>query len=413
MKTIVIGSGLAGLMAAYISKKRGEDVTLLASGAGTLAQNSGCIDILAYTNDKTPVTSPREAIENLPETHPYKKIGIKNVEAAANEFLSLVSAYGLPYCGDLDNIIKVPTPIGALKSTSYVPYSMNGAALFNAKKIVIVDVERLKDFYGDILRDNLTKHLPQGIELENITIDLSINGARDVSTIDAAKRVDLKEGFDKLVEELRPHAKEGVVFLLPQILGLRGDKAYKALIEVLKTPVIETTCLPSSVNGMRLVRIFCRAFSDIGIDYVENTRVIRGVIDKNRVEAVVAKAMARNVKYEGDKFILATGGFLGGGITLESFNNARESIFRLPVWMPEGEKNWSNEKLFGSCPQGFATAGIMTDNALRPVDRHKSVIYENLFVIGRNLGGYDLFFEHSGNGVALASAYHAAVQSVK
>ena len=321
MKTIVIGCGLSGLMAAYISKKRGDDVTLLAGGAGTLSQNSGCIDVLGYTRDKIPVTSPREAIEQLPENHPYRKIGVKNIKAAVDEFLALVSSYGLPYHGSLDEMISVPTAIGSMKPTSYAPNSMDGAALFNAKKIIIVDIERLKDFYGDILRDNLLKHLPEGVETENIRVDLSIEGGRDVSTVDAARRVDSKEGFDKLVEELRPYAEDGVVFLLPQILGVHGENVHKSLIDTLKTPVVEATCLPPSTNGMRLVKIFNRAFSDMGINYVHNSRVIRGVTDRDRVEAVVTRAMARNVKYEGDKFILATGGFLGGGITLESFTD--------------------------------------------------------------------------------------------
>ena len=35
--------------------------------------------------------------------------------------------------------------------------------------------------------------------------------------------------------------------------------------------------------------------------------------------------------------------------------------------------------------------------------------YENGYVVGSNLGGYDFCFEHSGNGVALASAYKAAL----
>jgi len=412
MNTIVIGSGLSGLMAAYISRKRGDDVTLLTVGAGTLAQNSGGIDVLAFGEGKVPLKSPREGIKKLPDAHPYKKIGIEHIENAVTEFLAVMKEYGLPYRGNLDKIISVPTAIGTLKPTSFVPLSLDGSPIFNAKKIIVVGIERLKDFYGDILADNLSKILTDA-EFQNITVDLLMPSYRDVTTIDVARFLEVKDNINKLIYALEPYTDSDTVFLIPQILGVKDDGMYRKITEELKAPVIETTCLPPSVNGMRIERIMRRALSDIGVNYSENAKVLRGVTDKGKVNAVVVRAMARDIKYEGDKFILATGGFYGGGLTLESFNSPHEIIFRLPVWIPEGKENWANTKLFSDTPQGFATAGILTDNTLRPLDKHGNVLYKNLFVIGRNLGGYDFCFEHSGNGVALASAYHAAMQSVE
>ena len=67
------------------------------------------------------------------------------------------------------------------------------------------------------------------------------------------------------------------------------------------------------------------------------------------------------------------------------------------------------KELFGDKAQGFAKTGVRTDSSLRPVDADNRLVYENVYVAGRNLGGYDFCFEHSGNGVALASAYKAAM----
>jgi glycerol-3-phosphate dehydrogenase subunit B len=83
-------------------------------------------------------------------------------------------------------------------------------------------------------------------------------------------------------------------------------------------------------------------------------------------------------------------------------------IFDLPVYIEAGEENWSNAELFSDKPQGFAKTGVRTDNDLRPVDENDQLVYENVYVVGNSLGGYDFCFEHSGNGVALASAYKAA-----
>lgn len=412
MNTIVIGSGLSGLMAAYVARKRGDEVTLLTMGAGTLAQNSGGIDILAYTEGKTLVKSPKAAIENLPDTHPYKKIGMKHIEDALSEFLRIMQTYGLPYVGSLEKIISVPTAIGTLKPTSFVPNSLDGSSLFNAKNIVVVGIERMKDFYGDILSDNLSKILKDA-KFQNITVDLEISGWRDLTTIDIARYLEENNNIVNLIIKLTPYAKKDTVFIIPQILGTKGDKLHSKMLLELNTPVIETTCLPPSVNGIRLEKIMRRAIFDLGVNFIENAKVLRGIAENGEVRSVVARAMARDVKYEGDKFILATGGFYGGGLTLESFNSPHETIFRLPVKIPEGEANWSQKKLFADSPQGFATAGILTDNNLRPLDKHGNVLYKNLFVVGRNLGGYDFCFEHSGNGVALASAYHAAMQSLE
>ena len=54
-------------------------------------------------------------------------------------------------------------------------------------------------------------------------------------------------------------------------------------------------------------------------------------------------------------------------------------------------------------------AGIRTDEMLRPVNEGGVVVFDNIHVIGRELAGYDFCREHSGNGVALASAYKAAM----
>ncbi|MBO6305537.1 MAG: FAD-binding protein, partial [Selenomonadaceae bacterium] len=263
-----------------------------------------------------------------------------------------------------------------------------------------------------VLADNLSKTLTNA-KFKNVRVDFEISSWRDITTIDAARFLEEDDNLLKFAEELKPYAKENAAFIIPQILGTKDGELHKKITEILGAPVVETVCLPPSVNGIRVERIFRRALFDMGVNFVENAKVLRGVTDKGRVNAVVVSAMARDVKYEADKFILATGGFYGGGLALENFTSPHEVIFRLPVWMPDGEEKWSNEKLFGDSPQGFATAGILTDDALRPLDKHKNIVYDNLFVVGRNLGGYDFCFEHSGNGVAIASAYHAAMQEIK
>lgn len=407
--TIVIGSGLAGLMAAYTSARQGKKVTLLTTGSGSLSLNSGVIDVLGFDGNHEFVASPKEGIKSLPEDHPYKKIGMDMLEKAVDEFLAFTKESGLPYHGSLERQIMVPTAVGTLKPTCLAPRSLDGAVFEGKSRVVIVGISGLKDFYGDIIQENIRPLLGENLSYEVVMVDAGLEGGRDVTTLDAARWLDQDKGRAALVNALKPHVAGDTVFLLPQILGTSGESAATAVREKLGAEVVETTCLPPSVNGLRLQKMFHQALMKLGVDIIEDTKVLRAMTKGSECTAVVAQAAAREKTYEADKFILATGGFYSGGITMREFEKPREMIFDLPVWFVPGEENWSNEQLFSDKPQGFARTGIRTDESLRPVDDSGKVVFSNVYVVGRNLGGYDFCFEHSGNGVALASAYKAAM----
>jgi anaerobic glycerol-3-phosphate dehydrogenase len=59
---IVIGAGLAGLMAAEAAQSQGARVLILAKGMGSLPLMTGCIDGLGYfpSTSLTPLPSPSE-----------------------------------------------------------------------------------------------------------------------------------------------------------------------------------------------------------------------------------------------------------------------------------------------------------------------------------------------------------------
>ena len=86
----------------------------------------------------------------------------------------------------------------------------------------------------------------------------------------------------------------------------------------------------------------------------------------------------------------------------------KEMVFGLPVEGDCVEERWVNKQLFSDKKQAFSMAGVRVDDSLRAVDESGNVVLKNVYVVGRNLSGYDFCFEHSGNGVALTSAYKAA-----
>lgn len=74
---IVIGGGIAGMVAALVSARNGKRVTMLTYGEGTLPLNSGVIDILAYDQQHHYVENPMKAMESLPEEHPYHESAVR------------------------------------------------------------------------------------------------------------------------------------------------------------------------------------------------------------------------------------------------------------------------------------------------------------------------------------------------
>ena len=76
---IVIGSGMAGLVAAAAAAQRGKKTTLLSKGAGTLVIGGGIVDILGYTEAGKAILNPGAAVAQAQEAHPYAKLGLENV----------------------------------------------------------------------------------------------------------------------------------------------------------------------------------------------------------------------------------------------------------------------------------------------------------------------------------------------
>ena len=395
MKTsdvIVIGGGLAGLMAAAVAASRKQKVTVLTYGSGSLPLASGAIDF--------------GSLENLPAHHPYKKIGLKACDAAAKFLIDITAQSNLPYVGTVSKKIPIVTAVGTLKFSALVPDSMNASNLANKKKIFVVGIKGLKDFYATMLAGNLKKYFPDKT-FEVAKIDLHMLGGRDITCMDAAQI--LTDNEQPFANELKAlNASKDDAIIIPPILGIAGNFSRDVVQTQLRAQIIETTCLPPSPPGLRLQRAFMKYLQSSGVRFFENSKAVRGVIEDKKVTGVVVESAAREKIFPALKIILATGGFYSGGIQMRDFDQPREPIFDLQVFFPTGADNWSNANLFSDKPQGFSTTGILTNDKLNPIDAGGKVLFDNLHVVGANLGGCDKIFERSAGGIAIASAYKGA-----
>ncbi len=432
---LVVGMGMAGLMAAYTAIQKGKNVTLLATGLGALSIASGCIDVLGYLPQATesqgthsdmaplPVQNPWESLAQLPSCHPYSIIGRDAVEKSIQCLQELFAAQGANFLAKAQENTLVPTIIGTFKPTYMYPASSDSAPIFAAKRALVVSVDAIRDCHPQLIAQQLQKY-PALKEVTFSTASLASHfGAahRAVSALDVARYVDSEQGFAWLSAALAPLAQNVDVIIMPPILGTklkqnhqRETSAWEKLQEKLGCAVVEMLSLPPAVGGNRLYSVLMDGLRSLQgkegsgrLRIIENATITRAEINNAHCTALISYAEGTEQRHEADAFILATGGILGGGIETEP-GKAYERILGIELQTPAEQEQWAVENAFGS--HAFTKMGVIVNEKLNPVDAQGTILVDNVHFAGRSLGVYDFAAEKSGNGVALATAWYAAQQ---
>ncbi len=405
---IVVGAGLSGLIAAAAATAAGAKVMLAAKGAGTLTIGSGTIDLLGYDNAGRPVAAPAAALAALPADHPYGKLGLPAVQAAADFFLALCAAAGYPYCGTLAANRWLPTAAGTLKPACLVPATMDLAGTEDAAHVVVLAFAGLRDYRPEMVIEGLSRRPGfRGKHFSTAVVDAGFGPGRDATALDLARWLDSDAGRRECAEQLKKRLPPGCLVLLPPVLGTRPDyQAWRDLEAATGCRLVELAGIPPAVTGFRLRALFLAHLRRQGVAIHEQAPVTGAVVANGRCLAVVTGQPDRRREYRAGAFVIATGGFLGGGF--ESAPGAAcESIFGLPLDVPADQLAWSEPRLLAARPQPFARFGLETDQDLRPIGADGRAALANVHFAGPNLAGYDYSCEKSGNGVALVSGYHA------
>lgn len=406
---LVIGGGIAGLFAACVAAEKGKSVQLLSYGAGTLTIGGGIIDALGYDEANAPVAAPLTAMEKLNDMHPYSKVGKAGICKAFEAFKKLTEQQGYGYIGSLEKNQWIPTAVGTLKPTCLTSKTMDGSVLKQAKEVCVVGFDTLKDFSAKMVCKNLKKVYDGRKNIKSVVVKLNFEQGRDVNAMDVARWLDTEEGRSAFVSQLKGSITSGMVVIVPPVLGTTPDyTVLQALEKALGCKLIEAAAMPPAVTGYRLRAMLLGYAKKLGVKIIEKAKVVRADGQNGKCEYVVTEGMDRERKYYAKEFILATGGFYGGGMTSE-MGKITEMVFKLPIAAPAVQTEWSNPKLFSDQKQIFAQYGILVNDDLAPIDANGNVLVSNLKIVGRSLAGYDFCFEKSGNGVAIATAYKAAI----
>jgi glycerol-3-phosphate dehydrogenase subunit B len=331
--------------------------------------------------------------------HPYSKVDFDKIEEALSSFLSL---FPPPYSFHaIDNMnCLLPTGVGTLRPTYLIPMTMVEGASLDRGNTLVVGFKGFKDFYARYVADQLRSR--------GITLSIPDTLPQEISATALARRMGEKSFREKIGREIKKQLHDETRIGFPAVLGMNDSVQVKEdLEEIIGAKVFEIPILPPSIPGKRIFDRFKEWLIRKGVSFLLGYSVARATLKGKRCEGIEVFHPPVSTTYAADRFILATGRFIGGGLKADR-EKVSESILNLPVYQPKLPEHWFERILFTDPPHPIHHAGILTDSSFQPVDERGDLILENLWVVGSILAHHHSIDEKSREGIEITTGYMAA-----
>lgn len=405
---VIIGAGISGLAAALAASSLGCSVTVVSAGTGNFISTSGYIEILGYCgpDDREPVTSPAESLGRLigqNPFHPYALLGREKMERALNAVIPALGKICEPFKGSIEKNLMMPTALGALNPAAFVP----GSAfkdICGDRKLKVAGIRELMDFYPGMVSRNLSRLLNRPVE--HFWISLGLDLKRSLNSLDVAILLEKEVTRERLLKELQTGEVQDGILMVPAVLGLLGHTAVMEEAErLLGCPVLEIPTIPPSVAGYRLGESLRRHLARSDVEFIEGVTARGADISGGKAGAVILTSQGGSRRrLEASAFILATGGIIGGGLEAHP-HRITETVWDLPVAF---DTSATDKEFFSNGANPYSVAGVTVNSRLQPM-KDGDILYENLFVAGSTLYGYDGCLEKSGTGVSIITGFNAGL----
>jgi len=385
VRTVVIGSGIAGLTAAIMLKEAGQDVTIITKGFGGLQLGQGTIDIFD-------APMPLKAFDALPAEHPYHKISADSLREGLAAFNKVV-----PLEGNLEESTMITTALGTLRRTGLYPPSFAAGAMDKSAKYLLVGFSGLKDFYPKLAAENLAD---QGYEARAEVLNLAAAG----DTALAYSRSLAEPGAaEELGARLGKLAREGEHVGIPAVVR---EDVWARIQGACSAPVFQIPLPPPSIPGLEMNERLRQDTEDRRIRLWLNAEAL-GVDAADGVVTGIQVKVAGAVKHvKADAVVYAAGGLDSGAFVLDSYGTLSDTVFDLPIFPSTKYEDLVTGDYWGA-PQPLFAAGLKVDSDMRPVGQDDRPVYSNLYAAGGVIGGAHRHEEKSGEGIALGSAAQA------
>lgn len=364
--TVIVGGGLAGLVAGISLQREGRGTAIVSTGQNALHFFSGSFESL------------QEAPQRM--TDLFGEAGIR-----------------LHYRPGVRLM-----PMGSFRESAL---SLEDVDLFPspsfARKVLIVNFMGYHDFFSSFLAEGLEKqgmqcrirfiNLPEMDKLEESPSEMrSVQIARTMDRI-----------WEKVVQEVRVLLKDEDAVVLPQVFGLQDTSVPGRIRQGIPARVVFAGTLPPSVPGIRTQMLLKRRYEVLGGTYLMGDEALTAHVHEGVVHSIVTKNLDSHY-LEADHFILASGGFFSKGLRSNPFS-ITEPVFGLDVEYNEDRNAWYNKAF--SADQPYMQYGVKTDETLHGIADGKP--FKNLYAIGSILGGTRPELG-SGAGLAVRSSFAAA-----
>lgn len=430
---LVVGAGLAGVVAARAARSAGRRVMVVGRAGGGTASWSGAVDLADDLADATPGPHTAaldrgpplvDAIARLGARRPRHPLArARDLASAIDDALEAISAAAptLDFVRRSDGHNHVvATALGTVKRAALVPASQHLDLLeLGADAVVgIVDWHDLAGFGAAPVAALLT-HLarlgPSAARPTFVPVAVPRVAAavyRDAREMARALDDDATRGraLAALRRAVGAMATPPTHLLTPAVLGTHplGAAALADIDGVVGRPLRELVATPPSVPAARLLEALRAraARDDIALfDGVVSAPVIEG--GALRRVTVTDPGGARSVRTAA--LVLATGRFFAGGLVRDQV--AREALFGLPV-VADGRV--IGDAFIGDlvgehvdADHAIFRAGLAVDERWRPLDAAGRPVAANVFAAGHIIGGYDPARDGGALGVAAWTARHA------
>ena len=344
--TVIIGGGLAGLVAGISLQKAGQRTAIISNGQNALHFFSGSF----------------ESLEEAP-----KRIGDLFAEAG-------IRVHYRPGVRLM--------PLGTFRPAAL---SLEDISLFPkpqiGKKVLIVNFMGYHDFFSSFLAEGLEK---QGMSCRIQQLDLPQmewleQSPSEMRSVQIARTMD--RIWEVVVQEIRVLLKDEDTVILPQVFGLQDTAVPGRIRQGIPAQVVFAGTLPPSVPGIRTQMLLKRRYELLGGTYLMGDEAQTAHIHDGVVHSVVTKNLDSHF-LEADHFILASGGFFSKGLKSNPFN-IFEPVFGLDVVQAADRSDWYHPEFMHDQP--YLSYGVKTDETLHAMREGQAM--KNLFAAGSILGG--------------------------